>query len=65
MGVLSVCTNCGSGYTFILPTGMAMLYKNFPGQIRDTLTSLLLLDDRPKLAEILVQRNQDGQGKWG
>ena len=61
---LSVCANFGSGYTFILPTGMAMLHKNFPGQIRDTLTSLLLLDDRPKLAEILVQRNQDGQGKW-
>jgi len=57
---LSVCANFGSGYTFILPTGTAMLHKNFPGQIRDTLTELLMLDDRPKLAEILAQRNQDG-----
>ena len=46
--------------TTISPTGMAMLHKNFPGQIRDTLTELLMLDDRPKLAKILIQRNQDG-----
>jgi internalin A len=47
-------------HTTISPTGMAVLHKNFPGQIRDTLTSLLVLGDRPKLAKILIQRNQDG-----